>query len=502
MREPSKAWTRELQVGIFIFASILVIAAFSFKLTDTPMFRRGTQLTTFIDDATGVFRNSKVKLAGIDIGVISRIELDRGRAKITLLIDEHVSIPEGAQIVPRPLGILGDKYLEVVVPKELAPGATMNEPKKTSMVSPVLNAIFGAKAYADNVKEGDVLPSKNSATSVDDVTKKLGAIAEDLKEVSESIRAIVNGDVKKDSTLYRTLKNTEALTQNLDAITEENRKELRTMVKSLSRLSVKLEQSFDSFDQSRIKDDIHRMANAAGNLSKSLENVEKITNRIERGEGTLGKLVNDETTVRELNRALSAINTTVDRARRTQILVDMTSIYLTRVEESETFVGLDLFPREDSGYSARVIFDTRGRERDVVTQSGADGSTPTVTTRTRSRDLTALKYSLQYVRRFSDFSVRLGLFESAGGLALDWDGFNRSIGFTVESFDFTRKDENPNLRVTGRIKLFSYFVLSAGGDQLIALPASSRYSRSFFVGVGIRFADDDLKTVALLPGVF
>jgi len=333
------------------------------------------------------------------------------------------------------------------------------------------------------------------------VTKKLGAIAEDLKEVSESIRSIVNGDVKKDSTLYRTLKNTEGLTRNLEAMTDENRKELRTMVKSLSRLSVKLEQSFDSFDQSKLKDDIHRMANAAGSLSKSLENVEKITSRVERGEGTLGKLVNDETTVRELNRALSAINTTVDRARRTQILVDMTSLFLVKSGESETFVGMDLFPREDSGYSARVIFDTRGREREVVTQSGVEGST-TTTTRTRSRDLTALKYSLQYVRRFSNFSVRLGLFESAGGLALDWDAFNRSLGLTIESFDFTRKDENPNLRVTARAKLFSYFILSAGADQLVALPSSTRYSRSLFLGVGIRFADDDLKTVALLPGVF
>src|SRR6476620_10427982 len=99
MREPSKGFNRELQVGLFIFAACLVVAAFSLRITDSPIFRRGTTFVTYLDDATGIFKNSKVKIAGIDVGVITEIDLENAQAKITMVVDKGIDVPAGSKIV-------------------------------------------------------------------------------------------------------------------------------------------------------------------------------------------------------------------------------------------------------------------------------------------------------------------------------------------------------------------------------------------------------------------
>jgi phospholipid/cholesterol/gamma-HCH transport system substrate-binding protein len=102
MRERSKKGVKELQVGFFVFIGLLVVAAFSFRITETPIFYQGTEIVAYLDDATGLFKKSKVKMAGIDVGLVTAIELDNGKAKITLTISEEMDIPTNAQVIPRP----------------------------------------------------------------------------------------------------------------------------------------------------------------------------------------------------------------------------------------------------------------------------------------------------------------------------------------------------------------------------------------------------------------
>src|SRR4051794_28008233 len=101
MRAPSKAYLRELQVGIFVVLGCIVIALFSFKITHSPMLRRGTPLTVYLSDATGIFIDSKVKLAGINVGAITAIRLENGKARIEIIIDKGLEIPRGSKISPR-----------------------------------------------------------------------------------------------------------------------------------------------------------------------------------------------------------------------------------------------------------------------------------------------------------------------------------------------------------------------------------------------------------------
>ncbi len=117
MRPPGYKYDREILVGLFVMLGIFVVAIFSLKITDTPVYRSGTEFTVYIQDANGIFRNSKVKIAGINVGVVKDIKLEDGQAKIKLLLDKGYTIEKGSFILPRSQGILGDRFLEIVLPQ-------------------------------------------------------------------------------------------------------------------------------------------------------------------------------------------------------------------------------------------------------------------------------------------------------------------------------------------------------------------------------------------------
>jgi phospholipid/cholesterol/gamma-HCH transport system substrate-binding protein len=510
MREPQPGITRELQVGVFIFSACLVIAAFSFRITDTPIFRRGTSLTTYLQDATGVFKKSKVKLAGIDIGIIENIELEDGRAKLTLIIDKGVEIPHDAHIIPRPLGILGDKYLEVVLPPKKSPAQdsqSSTEPAghekgifKSLMES---NLAWGQSQNSTaNYKAGDVIESKNSAATIDDLTRQMGSIGQDLKAVSSELRKVMEGSNDAKSPLGKTLKNTEALTDQLNNVVKENRGEFKELIQSLHRTSQKIEESLEGLKSSELKKDLSRLTQSAANLSKSLENVERITSKIDKGEGTLGKLVNDTETVDELNKTLRSVNGLVTRATRTLAMVDMKGEYLSKFSETKTSFSVEIYPQEDTGYIASVIVDPFGSIERVVTTTAVDGGpTSTETKLTQNRD--GLRFSLQYYKKVWNMAFRLGVFESRGGLGVSYYPTGDGLELGAEIFDFSRDNENPHLKAYLRVPFLNYFYAHVGGYELLAKSNefSLGYQKSFYAGIGIRFSDDDLKTLTIFPSL-
>ncbi|NCN26863.1 MCE family protein [bacterium] len=471
MREPSKGFDRELQVGLFVFLSCLIIAAFSFRITDSPIFRKGNDFVVYLSDATGIFKNSKVKMAGIDIGIIKKIELDDGKARITILVDEGNVIPEGSIVVPRPLGILGDKYLEVQLPKAQGePEASNGKYRSRSLLDWIFPSAVAEEARK-NYKSGDVLQSKESAATMDDVLKKVGDASTDLKDISHEVKGFV----------------------------KDNRKELTEFISSLNRISSKIENTLNDLDSDKISADIKRLSEAAGELGESAKNVRKITEKIDRGEGTIGKLVNDPETVDQLNRTLNTINAVVERARRTRIIVDIYGEQLFDDSVTKTYAGFSIMPREDVGYRAQLVFDPAGTEENTVTEESVNGGATTTTTK-RVTTLNELKYSLQFIKKVGPMGIRLGVFESSGGFALDWEAWRKTLWLSVEAFDFGRDANNAHVKAYATVNFLRYFNLSAGVDDAFAKTGASR-ERSFFAGIGLHFDDEDIKMLFVLPGV-
>jgi phospholipid/cholesterol/gamma-HCH transport system substrate-binding protein len=104
---------RDLVVGRFVFAGIAAIGYLSVSVgglgwTDGP---RKTLYATF-DEIGGLAPRAQVRIGGVKIGQVKRIELDgEFRARVVLEVDASLDLPEDTSASIQTSGLLGDQYL-------------------------------------------------------------------------------------------------------------------------------------------------------------------------------------------------------------------------------------------------------------------------------------------------------------------------------------------------------------------------------------------------------
>ncbi len=74
--------------------------------------KKGYTLEATFDSVAGIDQKAAVRMAGVKIGTVEKVELDDSRAKVTLRLDEGVKIKRGSEAMIKTLGLLGEKYVE------------------------------------------------------------------------------------------------------------------------------------------------------------------------------------------------------------------------------------------------------------------------------------------------------------------------------------------------------------------------------------------------------
>ncbi|MEZ4815131.1 MAG: MlaD family protein [Bdellovibrionota bacterium] len=479
MRPPGYAYDREILAGLFVMLGIFVIGIFSLKITDSPIFRPGTEYTVYIVDAGGIFRNSKVKIAGINVGVVKDIRLQEGQAKVTILLDRGYKIEKGAYILPRSQGILGDRYLEIVLPKDDREAQSIEQegaqeikssssaPATTSFFQKLLQLILPV-AHAQNMyREGEIIPAQPGTASADDVMRKLGDIGDDVKILAKELKEVV----------------------------KENRTDFREAIRSIRSSAEGLDLILKDLSEKNTRQDLKE---AIKGIRESVDNIRDIASRINRGEGSIGKLINDPQAADQLVRALNSIVEFLDRARRTEVIVDLNSNYLSGYKKTKTIFNLRIMPRSSYGYLVGIVQDPGGRKtkETTVTTVGGIPQPPVEVERTQK---SAYELNVQFIRKLYHTTFRLGLFENSGGVAIDQEIWPGVFSITGEAYEFGRDDENAHVRLFGKINILDAFYIQGGYDELASKTASGR-DDSLFVGLGLQFNDNDLKNFLVFLG--
>jgi len=112
--------TLEVKVGIFIFIALIILFIIVFSIGDFSVFEKGYRIRVSFGFANGIAESAPVRLAGVDVGDIEKIEIfydeEAARTKISLhvRITRDVRIEKDAIARINTLGLLGEKYLEIV----------------------------------------------------------------------------------------------------------------------------------------------------------------------------------------------------------------------------------------------------------------------------------------------------------------------------------------------------------------------------------------------------
>ena len=109
----------EFKVGIFVFVGILILSWFVFRIGDVKLSAGGYHLRVMFGFANGIKIGAPVRVAGVDKGEVKEIKLTHSTdCKPTVFIriwmDGDTQIPVDSRAWVNTLGLLGEKYLEII----------------------------------------------------------------------------------------------------------------------------------------------------------------------------------------------------------------------------------------------------------------------------------------------------------------------------------------------------------------------------------------------------
>ena len=147
------------RLGAFVLISLLLLVFATGKIGDISWSKQDTNIVRAeFDDILGLDLQSPVRMAGVKVGVVQEIELNKGRALVTIALKPGVSLPAStrASIIGR--GLVGEKNL----------GLTADPGDKETLV------------------DGAVIPS-DPAGDINTFIAKASGITDDIKLLTESL---------------------------------------------------------------------------------------------------------------------------------------------------------------------------------------------------------------------------------------------------------------------------------------------------------------------------
>jgi phospholipid/cholesterol/gamma-HCH transport system substrate-binding protein len=260
------------------------------------------------------------------------------------------------------------------------------------------------------------------------------------------------------------------------------------------------------------KDEVKSLKETIHELNTTLASLSNVAGRVERGEGTVGRLLTDEKIADKVESAVSGAADYVSSLTSIEAQIDIGTNYEFNRGTSVTTASLQIIPKPDKFYLVEVVDDGGHLERSTLADQNGNSLRESILSADNQ-----LRFSAMFAKRFFDFLVlRIGLIENTGGAGMNLYFLDNRIEFRSDLFDFTGPrdtiltDKRPNFylprwRSMVKAQPIQFIYLSAGVDDVLnsvspggGLHLYNRnddYGFDWFVGAGLVFKDDDLRTI-------
>ena len=293
----------QLKVGLLALAALTLLAVTIFLVTgQTGLFSESVTLHTFSSDAGGLKNGAVVRLAGIDVGNVRRVQLS-GRpspdeaVEIIMAVNRPFmqEIRTDSRVVLAAEGLLGERYINIS--------------KGTDKGQPIPDG--GTVPFTQTPEFSELVGgSRDLLDNLNVLTTRLNSVVGTIDEGKGTVGMLI-----KDDSLYRKLDATVNQAQALVGDINSGKGSLGQMLKS-DDFYQKVSSSVDKF--SSIADKINsgegtvsRLLNDPSlyrNADQMIARGNTLLDNINQGKGTLGKLATDEAFYNKLNTTVSDVD--------------------------------------------------------------------------------------------------------------------------------------------------------------------------------------------------
>lgn len=330
----SKELTMEVIVGTFVFMVLLVLSMFTIVLSSENIFRSGTRFEAVFPDVMGLSKGDNVVIRGMIVGTVKDLDLGSDGVHVVANIDKKYTLDmrENYRIRIIATSVLGGRLLEITEGTSDAP-----------VIKDIEDFVFVGQMPTDLVDAASEVVDKFKATLED------GKVLENFETTMANIREISDKVNSGDGTIARLI-NDPALYEEVNEIAREVKialierellKNIEESVANLNQVSLKINEGDGTIarlindpalydDASELLADLKRTIQDSGlneNLGGTMANLKEITDKINSGDGSIAKLINDDELYEEVKRLVIEARATVDDLRETSPIVTFSSIF-------------------------------------------------------------------------------------------------------------------------------------------------------------------------------
>jgi phospholipid/cholesterol/gamma-HCH transport system substrate-binding protein len=302
--------TRYLTLAIFVTVTMSSLVGLAWMLDALP--KGGKTYFVRLDDAGGLVEGNSVRIAGVQVGKIVRLDVEGNQARVEMRIDGKHKILEGTCASDQIKGMLGEKFLQLRQPKE---GPELRPNSEITCVDPSVD-MGAALNSLSTVIEGEepiypialrLMKRLDAVTAVLETETEAGKPGESGEAAKPAGEGTMRGDLRTIS------RESAQLLKTANEMLAENREDVRAIVKGtralienpkIGRMIDKGESMLSAADRAlpgllsgakRIVDDTEAMV---GKLDKKLDAIDDgkirgaLTN-LEAASGDLKKIAHD-----------------------------------------------------------------------------------------------------------------------------------------------------------------------------------------------------------------
>lgn len=495
-----RSWAA-LTVGL----TVLVVATVSFvifKYTAEGVREGGYRVHALFRDALGLTPKSRVLTAGIEIGQLESKTLDTetARARVVIRIQPDIKLYENAVVLKKAASLLGEFYLEI------DPGTPVVERNGEKISVPVLKDGDEIKNVVEQARTGEILDSVNQLMPIlkDILTDVRGLTSGPISQIANNLNETVG---RSSVVLERLLIRVDNIAARIDDITAEEADDVKVSLRNIREITegvkalIGTSEGTVSKTGEEIRSSLGKIQKSIDTLERSLENVHVVTERLAEGQGTVGKLLKDETVANNIERITDDAGTLIRSFAQLQTIVGVRTEYNFLANTFKHFVSVQLMPRPDKFYLIEIVDDPRGFRREVRTirDSSRDG----LEIEREVRISEQLRFSFMFGKTIGPLTGRFGIKESTGGVGADLRLFTDRLMLSADVFD-TLSNVYPRVQGRAAVAVYKrYLYIVGGADDLANYTRSPGGGGSFFdwfLGGSLVFNDEDLKSILIFGG--
>ncbi|HET7624204.1 MAG TPA: MlaD family protein [Verrucomicrobiae bacterium] len=258
----------ETRIGIFVVLAALAAVLILQMVGGMEKFTRGYHMEAFFNSAQELKVGDRVKLAGVEVGRVEKIQLDQNKVKVTMKIRKTAGVKTDSVAAIEFSGLLGQNLVSLTFGSPDAPLA-VDDTVLSTVERPTLSSIM---VKLDNVASG--VENLTKSFSGDEIGNLLGPFTDFLKANREPLTATI---------------------ANMEAISSQISHGQGTVGKLI-------------YDDSLYNTSLSTVSNlqfATDDIKLTLAQARKVVDQINSGQGTVGKLIKDETLYNETTAFMS-----------------------------------------------------------------------------------------------------------------------------------------------------------------------------------------------------